>query len=389
MHLMYLIDSVDAPGGAEQALASLAPVYVKSGVRLDVAYLVERPGLQDDLRACGAEVFSLAGPGGRWGWVSRAHTLIQRRRPDLVHTNLFEADIAGRIAASLARVPAVSSLVNVHYGPEHLANPSLSHVRLRSAQAVDALTAQVVRRFHAVTAHVATVMARRLWISSEKIDVIPRGRDAERLGRRTVARRAHVRGLLGLRSDQPVILAAARHEYQKGLDILLKAMPFVLREYPDTILLIAGRKGNATPILERLVFEHSLVQNVRFLGPRDDVPDLLAAADVFVLPSRWEGIAGVLLEAMALEAPIVAADLATLREVIEPEKTAVLARPEDATSLGGAIVRVLNEKDPSRERAIRALGEFESRFAIDRVGGRMIAFYERALGDPDLLASRR
>ena len=385
MHVLYLIDSVDAPGGAEQALANLAPVYVKLGMQLDVAYLVERVGLQERLTQCGAEVFSLAGSGGRFGSIARSYDLIRRRRPDLVHTNLFEADIAGRVAGALNRVPVVSSLVNVHYGPEHRANPSVSSFRLRSAQAVDSVTAQTVRRFHAVTDHVASVMANRLHIPSRKIDVIPRGRDPERLGRRTSARRTDVRMSLGLRMDQHALLAAARHEYQKGLDILLTAMPSILRRHPDTVLLVAGRRGNETPLLERIVAEKALERNVRFLGPRDDVPDLLAAVDAFVLPSRWEGIAGVLLEAMALEAPIVATDLSPLHEVVT-ERTSVLVQPDEPASLGEAVARVLSETDASKERARRARADFESRFAIDRVGERMLSFYERALTAPNLVS---
>jgi glycosyltransferase involved in cell wall biosynthesis len=384
MRLLYLIDSVDAPGGAEQALANLAPVYVKLGLELDVAYLVERVGLQEHLTRCGAEVFSLAGPGGRFGSIARSYNLIRQRRPDLVHTNLFEADIAGRMAGMLARVPVVSSLVNVHYGPEHRANPSVSNLRLRSAQAADSATAQTVRRFHAVTDHVATVMAHRLHISGRRIDVIPRGRDAERLGRRTPARRADVRRSLGLGMDQHAILAAARHEYQKGIDILLHAMPPVLERHRDTVLLVAGRRGNETPLLERIIAEKGLEPNVRFLGPREDVPDLLAAVDAFVLPSRWEGIAGVLLEAMALEAPIVAADLAPLHEVVD-ESTSVLVPPGNPASFGEAVARVLTETVASTDRARRARADFESRFAIDRVGERMLSFYERALAAPSLV----
>lgn len=184
---------------------------------------------------------------------------------------------------------------------------------------------------------------------------------------------------LELRPDQPMLFVAARHEHQKGLDLLLLAMPSVLRCCPDSVLLIAGRKGKATAGLERLVRESNLERNVRFLGPRDDVADLLAAADVFVLPSRWEGMAGVLLEAMALEAPIVASNLATLAGIIANRETALLAPPNDPVALSATLVTALTDPEAASSRARRARMEFESRFAIDRVAERMIAFYDRAL----------
>jgi Glycosyltransferase Family 4 len=117
VRVLYVIDSVDKPGGAEQALAALAPHYVKKGVQLDVAYLIERPGFQDHLRSSGAGVFPVTGLSRR-GTVGALVRLIRERSPDLVHTTLFEADITGRLAGAAAGVPVVSSLVNSAYDVE-------------------------------------------------------------------------------------------------------------------------------------------------------------------------------------------------------------------------------------------------------------------------------
>src|SRR5256885_15159329 len=114
MRVLYVIDSL-GPGGAEASLVALARLYPARGVELEVAYLQDRPGLQEALAATGARLTPLAGPGGRHGWVRRAAALARDRRPDLVHTTLFEADIAGRLAGASARVPIVSSIVNVGY----------------------------------------------------------------------------------------------------------------------------------------------------------------------------------------------------------------------------------------------------------------------------------
>jgi glycosyltransferase involved in cell wall biosynthesis len=378
MHVLYLIDSL-MPSGAERSLAALAPHLRARGLRLDVAYLHERGGLRAELAAAGVETFSLAGSGGRLGWLRRARQLLNARAPDLLHTTLFEADVVGRIAAFANRVPVVSSLVNVMYGPEQLHDPSLRPWKVRGAQALDAVTARRVARFHAITGYVADVMARRLRIARDLIDVIPRGRDPGELGLRSPERTARARLGLGIGADETLVLAAARHERQKGLDVLLEAFPLVLRKVPKAKLVIAGRGGNQTALLHAHVGHLHKDNAVHFIGPRDDLPELLCGADVFVLPSRWEGFGGVLLEAMALQAPIVASDLPAVREVVTDGVSARLVSPENHEELATGIAATIQDQDGAADRAGRAQSEFLERFAVSKVAEPMVEFYDRAL----------
>nr|MDJ0953260.1 glycosyltransferase [Acidimicrobiia bacterium] len=317
MRVLTIIDSL-AVGGAEQSLAGLTPHLTASGVEVHVAYLVERSGVGPELEAAGAVLHSLVGTGGRFGWLRRTRALIRKLRPDLVHTTLFEADIIGRTAAWSLRVPVVSSIVTEAYGPEHVDNPEYRAWKVRAAQAADAVTARMVRRFHAVSSSSAEVMAKRLRIPPGKIDVIPRGRDVAKLGERTPERRARVRASLGLTEDEPMVLAAARHFHSKGLDVLACAFPAVVDRFPSARLIIAGRNGPATPDIERIVQDGGVAEATEFLGYRNDVPDLMCAADVFALPSRVEGSPGALIEAMALCVPAVASDIPSVRELVGP-----------------------------------------------------------------------
>lgn len=377
MRLLYMIDSL-VPGGAEQSLVAMAPRYRHRGIELEVAYLHDRPGLQDVLSDAGARLFCLAGGRGRPGWALRAARLVRERRPDLVHTTLFEADVAGRIASLIGRVPVVSSLVNLEYGPEQTSDPRMRTLKLRAAQLVDALSARRVNRFHAITNHVADVMASRLRLPRDRIVVIPRGRDPELLGERTPARREAARRSLGAEPGTPLIVAASRNEYQKGLDVLVAAMPDVLRAVPEAHLVVAGREGNQTAELKRLVASLGIEHAVRLLGVRSDVPDLLCAADAFVLPSRWEGLGSVLLEAMALEAPIVASSLPPVCEIVG-EQHARLAPPGRPELLAQEVAAALQDRVGSEERVRRARDRFLTEFAIDPVADRMVAFYSDAL----------
>jgi glycosyltransferase involved in cell wall biosynthesis len=378
MHVLYFIDSL-MRAGAEQSLASLAPHLVARGVRLDVAYLFERPGLKDDLVAAGGSLFPLTGTTRRTTWIRWAYGLVRSRRPDLIHTTLFEADIVGRMAGALAGTPVVSSLVNLNYGPEQLANPTLVPWRLRAAQVVDAITARKVSGFHAVTSQVANVMARRLRIPRSRIEVIPRGRNPEQLGMRTPQRRARARTQLRIGIDAPLLLGVARHEHQKGLDVLLEALPYVRRELPTMTLALAGSEGDTTGKLRDTVQRLHLNGAVRFLGSRRDVPELLCAADVFVFPSRWEGMPGAVLESMALETPIVASDLPSIREMVGDDGAAVLVTPGESEALAAGIVRSFRRPDEAAQRARIARVRFLERFTMNRVAERMFSFYHKTL----------
>jgi glycosyltransferase involved in cell wall biosynthesis len=355
----------------------LAPEYRDLGVQLDVAYLHERSGLQSELLTAGAELFPLVGPGGRTAWVSRARSLIRERHPDVVHTTLFEADIVGRIAARLAHTPVVSSLVNASYGAEHHANPQVSSWKLHGALALDAATARLTTRLHAVSTLVADVMARRLRYPRYRIDVVPRGRSPERLGARTPARRATARSGLGVSEHERLVLVLARQEYEKGLDVVVRAMPSVLRRFPGVRLVVAGREGSQTGALQELVRAQGVGDEVTFLGTRRDVPELLCAADVFVLASRREGFSGALVEAMALEAPIVASDLPQVQEAVD-QSCAVLARTDSADGFASAIEHVLAQPDQAQARTRRARERFLRAFTTATVAERMLAFYQRA-----------
>ena len=378
VHVLYLIDSL-AVGGAERSLASMAPYLVAAGVRLDVAYLRARPGVHDALREGGATLFPLEGPGGRVGGLRRVYRVIRERRPDLVHTTLFEADLLGRMAGRLARVPVVSSLVSEGYGSEHVSEPGLRRWKVRAAQAADAATARSVVRFHVPAEHVADSMARHLHVPRDRFDVVPRGRDPDLLGRRSVRRRGAVRSRLVIGRDVPLVVAVARQEHAKGLDVLLDAFASVMAERPGARLLVAGAEGNATTFLRERVAAGGLDGTALLLGAREDVPDLLCAADVFVLPSRREGLPGVLLEAMALEAPAVASNLPAVREVFEGRDIGLLVPVGDAPGLAAAILATLADAEEASARAERGRVRFLERFTAERAARGMLEMYERVL----------
>ncbi len=392
MRILYLIPSLDGSGGAEQAVAALVGPLTERGVQLEVVTLAPGPAaagdaapgsdLADQVRAGGAEVSSLPrtreGRGGRVQLANSVRALVARRRPDLVHTTLFEADLVGRLGSRAAGTPVVSSLVNVAYGPEQRANPALVAWKLEAARWADRLSALGVRRFHALSPHVAEVMGPRLGIPAARIDVIPRGRDANALGEPTPERRVRVRAALGVGPDEELVVAAARHEFQKGLDVLVRAWPAIHRVHPDARLVIAGRRGNESPRLEALADSRGSEAAVTWLGQRDDVGDLLVAADVFVVPSRWEGFGSILVEAMALGATVVASDVGPIPWVVGTG-WARLVGPDDPEVLARGVIDALDQEPAERDRrAGQGRRRFAQMFSVDAVADATLEFYRRA-----------
>ncbi len=377
MRALTVIDSL-AVGGAEQSLSMMVPHMVARGVDMQVAYLTERRGVAQELVAAGATLHSLDGATGRLAALRNLRRLMRRLQPDVVHTTLFKADVLGRTAAASVRIPLVSSFVTESYGPEHVSNPEYRAWKVRAAQAVDATTARFVTRFHAVSAASADVMADRLMIRRDKIEVISRGRDPRRLGVRSADRRARLRAELGIENDQIMILAAARHYHLKGLDVLVRAFPKVYASFPNARLVIAGRDGPATAELERLIDGGGVRAAVRLIGYRADVPDLMCAADVFALPSRAEGSPGALIEAMALQAPIVATDIPSVRELAgDTPVTANLSAVGSADDMSRALLEMIYDPGMAASMAAAGRKRFLERYTMDAIADATVDLYRR------------
>lgn len=377
LSVLYLIDSL-ARGGAEQSLVEMAPHICSRGVKLSVAVLFDRAGLQSELERIGVPVQVVAGD-GRIARITRMSMLLRSIRPDLLHTTLFESDLVGRTAGWITRTPVVSTLATTPYGPEHASEAGIHRMRLGAAQVFDSLTARTARRLHAVSDPVAEACIARLHLDRSKVEVIPRGRDLGRLGVPSAGRRQAVRSSLDIAGNIRVLLFAGRHEPAKGLEVLINAIPSVKSAVPEVMLLVAGREGRTTESVHRLVREHRLEDTVRFLGERSDIGDLLCAADLLVLPSLREGLPGVLLEAMAMKVPIVASDIQAVREAIPDRSFGFLVSPRDPEALAKVLLIALLDRSQCQAKVVAARERFDHRFDMKVVADAMVRFYRRSL----------
>lgn len=376
--VMFVINGLGT-GGSERSVAELIPHLRDAGIEPSFACLHRRSeGVQAAVEASGVRVH----------YLDRARSPLARARrlrrmislgggADLVHTVHFESDLAGRLAARGLRPRVVCSLVGMPYARARRTDPNLRCSRLEAVRWVDGWTGRrLVDRFHAVSDSVKQAAIVALGIPAERVTVIRRGRDPSRLGEPGLERRRRVRAALGLAPDAEVIITVGRQEHPKGLRHLLAAAARLLPTRPRAVLLLAGREGNTSAELRQLTVRLGLgAERVRFLGHRDDVPDLLAAADVFALPSLYEGLPGALIEAMALGLPAVASDIPAVHEVVEPGRSALLVPAAEPEPLAAALNSLV--ADPARARALGARGReiFFQKFTLERYAREMIDLY--------------
>lgn len=378
MQVLYVINSLGA-GGAEHSLVELVGPMKEAGIELAVVTLSPPAAGVSPTTGRALPVTHLGGRGLR-DKVVRLHRLLRASRPALVHTSLFDADIVGRLAGRWAGVPVMTSLVNTMYDPARFEDPAIRAGRLRAVKQLDALTARhLTFHFHAITHAVKQSCVETMGLDPDRVTVVERGRDPERLGRPDAGRRRRVRESLGIASDDLVVVNVGRQEWQKAQPDLIRAFDTVAARIPDAHLLVVGRPGHGSQEVARARASSAAAGRIHVLGHREDVGDLLCAADVFAFPSHYEGLGGSVIEAMAMGLPVVVTRIPALEEVVEEGGNAVVVTPGDTGALVAGLESLLVDPDLRRRDGRRSRELFEERFTLERSAQGMVALYRDVL----------
>jgi glycosyltransferase involved in cell wall biosynthesis len=209
-----------------------------------------------------------------------------------------------------------------------------------------------------------------------RLTVIANGVDVDRYGM-DVDRDA-IRRSVGVEPGTPLIIVVAKLMRQKGHMNLIAALPTVVERHPALQVLLLG-EGELRSELEAAVREAGLLRHVAFLGNRADVPDLLAASDLFVLPSLWEGLPMALLEAMASRLPVVATSVSGTREVLEHGRSGVLVPAGSAAELAEGILQVLGQPGVARSLGDAARRRVEDCYSARAQAARHAELYRARL----------
>lgn len=295
-------------------------------------------------------------------WRLQRH--VRALRPHIVHTVLVAASLYGRLAARLARVPVViGTEVNV-YARKPARHVLAERLLMRGTDAV-IVSAQAVRDFYVA----------QLRTDPRKVEVIHNAVDWAQV--EPSSARSTVRAALGLPADALVAGIVARLAEQKGHDVLLDAVagePALASLH----LLVVG-DGERRAAIERRAAALGLGARTRFAGARRDLGDLLHAMDLFVLPSRWEGLPLALVLAMGAGLPVVASRVGGIPEVVRDGETGLLVPPGDAAALGAALARVAGDPALRARLGASARAFVRPRFGADEYANAVADLYDRLL----------
>jgi len=316
-------------------------------------------------------VFALKGPGPIGDWLGQrdipvtylgdrkrtAAVAVWRlarhlRRGDfaLLHTFLFHGNLVGRLAAAMAGLRPVISTIRVaeRRGSLHLILDHWTHRLCDLELCVSEDVMHFTRRFARIPRH--------------KLDVIPNGVDVDRFATAPPADWPS----LGVPAEAPVALFVGRLEAQKAPEQLVFALATLVRDGRDRGLqAVFVGTGSASDQVGRLALRQNLGSRVHLLGHRRDVPELMRASDLVVLPSRWEGMANVALEAMAAACPLAATDVEGMRDIVPPPLRPTLLEPDDTPALADRIAEILAAPDRASEQARVGQGHVRRHFSLE------------------------
>jgi glycosyltransferase involved in cell wall biosynthesis len=374
IHVLHVVSSLGR-GGAERVLADLVAGTDKARFRHTIAYLHGPHDLAEEVRTAGAAAVCLDAP-LRHGWIAGSRTLgrlIGERRPDLIHSTTFEANLAARLAAG-RRLPLVTWLVSMEYDPESVRAAGWSRASNLYRRLIDGFTARASRtRFVACSAAVGRMAVERLGAPPAQVEVIYNPVRLEAV-RAAPGDAEAARARLGLPPKAFVYLTVGRLDPPKAHDLLLRA--FAAAAQPDSWLVLLGR-GPRRAAMERLAAELGVAERVRFVESVPSVAPYLALADLFVFPSRLEGLPVALLEAMCAGLPCLASDIPPHAEVVEDGVTGRLFPRDDGTALQAAMERLHGDPAERARLGAAARSYGESRFAIGTIVDQWQDLYER------------
>ncbi|RZB30144.1 MAG: hypothetical protein SRB1_02424 [Desulfobacteraceae bacterium Eth-SRB1] len=279
--------------------------------------------------------------------------ILRHERPDIVHTHTSKAGILGRWAAFFARVPVI-----IHTPHGHVFWGYSGRCRTSFYIVLERLTACITDKIIALTEQEKKDHLHFRIASEDKFSVVHSGVDLDRFSNTSVDSAAMKRRL-GIPEGNLVVDTAGRLTHVKGHRYLIEAAGKIVSSRPDTTFVFLG-DGELSDELKNMTSRLGIEENVKFLGWRPDVAEVMSIFDIFVLPSLNEGMGRVLVEAMALGKPIVASNIGGIPDLVVDGENGYLVPVGDVDALAARIKELLD--DPGKREE---MGEYGGKIAID------------------------
>ncbi len=288
---------------------------------------------------------------------------------NVIHCHLSDAEFIGILAGRCCRMERIVS--TVHYPallPERKPGDIRNYFRMLTTRLLYRLADTVI----AVSDDVAEKLHTVFELSPSRIQVIINGIDVDAIYH--TQPNTDLLKLLSVKSGQRLITSVGRLMPPKGHRYLIEAMPAIHRQYPNARLILAG-DGDLRKSLEARARDMGIQDAVSFLGSRNDIADILAVTEIFVLPSISEGTSLALLEAMAASKPIVATDIPGNSAILRHTSNCLLAPPADPEKLADAIVQLLKDPPTAAQYGQNAYQDVCRRYHIDQTISRLMAIW--------------
>jgi len=374
LHVIYSLEI----GGAEMDLVAKAKVLVERyGYQVAIVCLLRRGELVEEVERDGIRVIGPVMSGSSdirvIPWLLR---IIRSGKFDVVHTHMFASNFLGRVAATLAGVLVIISTVQLIAEREKWWEMLLDRALQFKTDMMIASSEAVRQSFI------------QRGIRPAKIAVIHNSVDFARFDAvdREAARRA-MRQAFGWDEGHFVVGTVARLERIKGLDHLIEAAKTVAEALPQARFLVVGDGPQREDLLSR-VHHLELGEHCIFAGLRSDVPQILPAFDLFVLPSLSEALGTAAIEALASGVPVVASRVGGVPEVVTHGETGLLVPPGDAMQLAQAILHVAANPAEARQWAERGQKRVRLMFDVNRLADAQARLYQHFLERKRLKGTR-
>ncbi len=363
MKILHLIPSLGI-GGTEKILFELCRGLNASKFENHIVSLKSGGEAQKKISEIGVPVTLLNSPDGLISGIlalpfvyAKLKTVMKGVAPDLIHTWLTRANVLGRLAARGAGFQRVVSSLRV------------MEVEKSYHRMAERWTGDLARSITVNSSALRDFAVNAIGLPEEKICLIRNGIDTARiLDQNLVNSYRHQWAASG----KFTVGAIGRFHRQKGVDVLLEAAQAILKAHPGAQFLIAGdgpEKNNLASQARRL----GIGSSVTFCGWVKGAPEFLSILDLFVLPSRWEGMPNAVMEAMLAEKPVIATKVSGVPDLIKNEVDGLIVAPEDAAGLSQAINRLINDLEFGQELARAARQKIMSHFDLKN----MISEYEK------------
>jgi glycosyltransferase involved in cell wall biosynthesis len=371
MRVLLLTDA-DAFAGTERHMLDLAIALREVGVLPTLSCPAGAPLAQRGAKVGLTNLAIEKGGLVDWRAVGLLRHALKDNQFDILHAHNGRTHLSAALAILLARR---GSLVFT----QHFIEPG--HTRQRGLKSalfgrVHHFVAGRTHRFIAISRAVKSAMLERGEADASHIEVVPNGIGDPQHSDLTPADR--VRSQYDIPADAPLLVCAARLEPEKDHATLIDAFAVLHRDFPLAHLLLAGR-GVLESELKAQIEERKLTAAIRVVGFVDDAHSLIAAADIFVLPSPREPFGLVFIEAMALEKPVVACQAGAAPEIVVAGKTGILVPPHSADAMSDALCRLLGDSAMRRAMGQAGRHHYLEAFTREKMAQGTLTVYKDAM----------